>query len=198
MLCRQESEIRVKDGQDNAAGSGGPGRWVAWLVAAAAAVTIVGVGLHMGQVSPDSGTGDGATYEPGTEGEDSAARGILPRQDPSGQAQEPDEQPSREANPYWPALARVGLGFLLGFCVAYTLKTFLKLTLLLSSLAILLLVGLGQTGAVDLDFAALEPWLEKGWEIARQQFDSIRAFITGLIPTSGSAIAGVILGILKR
>ncbi len=189
----------MTDKQDNPVGSNGPGRWVAWLVAAAAAVTILGAGLHLAQVSPDGPEPEARTsFQTPSSPEEAEPRGFLPRQDPTPQGQESDAQPPRESNPYWPALARVGLGFLLGFCVAYTLKTFLKLTLLLSALAILLLVGLGQIGAIDLDYAALEPWLGRGWQIAKEQFDSIRAFITGLIPTSGSAIAGLILGILKR
>jgi uncharacterized membrane protein (Fun14 family) len=172
---------------------------ISWVVAASAALAILATGMHLAQKTQTRR----ADAEPSKQSQpatsrDAGERGILPRDEPSQSPEPSSEEASEATSPYWPALGRASIGLLLGFCVAYTLKTFLKLTILMSLLAVGLLIGLGQTPALDLDLSVLADWLGRAGRALAGQFDSIRAFLTGLIPAGGSTIAGAALGILKR
>jgi uncharacterized membrane protein (Fun14 family) len=152
------------------------------------------MGIHAAQLSrrAEPSPADSAS---GVDG----VRNILPRQDePSDRPDQEAREPSAEISPWWPAVGRLGLGFFAGFCVAYTLKAFVKLTVILAGLAVIGLVALQQTGAVTVDWAVVEGWLADGWGLVQHQFASLQSFITGLIPTSTSAIAGAALGAIKK
>jgi uncharacterized membrane protein (Fun14 family) len=158
------------------------------------AAGIVGMGLHAAQLSR---RGERAAADSTSEVD--GVRSILPRRDEPGQTREPEtRRPTAEVSPWWPALGRLGLGFFAGFCVAYTLKAFVKLTVILAGLALVGLIALQQTGAITVDWAVVESWLADGWEVIQHQFASLQSFVTGLIPTSTSAVAGAAIGVIKK
>jgi uncharacterized membrane protein (Fun14 family) len=168
--------------------------WIAWLVGLSVALAIVGMALHAAQLSRR------ARRPPSRPTSDvDGVRSILPGEPEPTDTQAPERtEPAGHMSPWWPAMGRLGLGFFAGFCVAYTLKAFVKLTIILAGLAVIGLVALQQTGAITVDWSVVEGWLAQGSSLLAEQFDSIQAFVTGLIPTSTSAVAGAALGAIKK
>ncbi|MEE2940002.1 MAG: hypothetical protein VX460_06430 [Planctomycetota bacterium] len=101
-----------------------------------------------------------------------------------------------EAAPLWaPVLAKGGLSFFVAFCVGYALRTFLKGTMLVIGVVALAIFGLQKAGILgEIDWAvARGHWDDLTAGIGRQ-FESLRTFVTGSLPSAGSAGLGLVAG----
>lgn len=92
-------------------------------------------------------------------------------------------------------LAKGGLSFFLAFCVGYALRTFIKGAMLVIGIVALAIFGLQKAGIVG----------EIDWEVARgywddltagigRQFESLKTFVAGSLPSAGSAGLGLLVG----
>lgn len=159
---------------------------------------------------------DGAEAEPGAPGVSSLAASD-PKSAPAasaGSSADPDgftarglaggtiiigdgsTPPEPEVAPLWaPLLAKGGLSFFLAFCVGYALRTFIKGAMLVIGIVALAIFGLQKAGIVG----------EIDWEVARgywddltagigRQFESLKTFVAGSLPSAGSAGLGLLVG----
>ncbi len=93
-----------------------------------------------------------------------------------------------------PAIFRLGFSFFVGFAIAYALRTFVKLSLVVVGLFALLLFGLEYGGFLEIHWGAIGDRYESlaGW--ASGQFESFKTFITGELPSAAAAVGGLALG----
>jgi uncharacterized membrane protein (Fun14 family) len=93
-----------------------------------------------------------------------------------------------------PAMFRMGFGFFVGFCIAFAMRTFMKISLLGIGLMLLALVGLQYAGVIDVNWGAMESHYDRfaGW--IGGQTDSFQKFVTGYLPSSAAGVFGMVLG----
>ncbi len=104
--------------------------------------------------------------------------------------------PEPETAPLWaPLLAKGGLSFFVAFCVGYALRTFLKGTMLVIGGVALAIFGLQKAGIVgEIDWAVAQGYWDDLTAGVGRQFESLRAFITGSLPSAASAGLGLVAG----
>ena len=93
---------------------------------------------------------------------------------------------------------RLGFSFFAGFCIAYALRAFLKLTLLAIGLVLLLLLGLQYAGVIEVDFSAMGEHYDTAVGWLRTQVTSFHQFVTGYLPSSATAGLGLFAGFRRR
>ena len=100
--------------------------------------------------------------------------------------------------PKSPATFRFGASYLGGFFIGWTFRRFLKLSLLVSGAAIAL-VALGKkTGWLDLDWNALEGHVQHSMAWVEGGAGSVKAFLTGFLPSAGAAGVGGFFGFRRK
>ena len=104
--------------------------------------------------------------------------------------------PEPEAAPLWaPLLAKGGLSFFVAFCVGYALRTFLKGTMLVIGVVALAIFGLQKAGIVgEINWAVAQGYWDDLTAGIGRQFESLKTFITGSLPSAGSAGLGLVAG----
>ncbi len=118
---------------------------------------------------------------------------------PTGTSETSDtaEAPAGEGD-WRPVLFRLGFSFFVGFCVAYALRAFFKISIVAIGLVLLLLFGLQYAGLIDVDWAAMEGCYDSASAWLWRQVTSLRRFVTGYLPSSASGIAGMAVGLKRR
>jgi uncharacterized membrane protein (Fun14 family) len=101
---------------------------------------------------------------------------------------------SGEASDWSPAIFRLGFSFFAGFCIAFALRTFLRLTMVVAGVVLLLLFGLQYAGFVEVNWGKIGADYDSFVAWLSAQVRSFHAFITGYLPSSASAAAGLLLG----
>jgi len=96
-----------------------------------------------------------------------------------------------------PAVFRLGFSFFVAFVAAYALRTVFKLALIFAGFVALILFGLQYAGLVDVKWGAMEGQFDdaSGW--ISSQFASVKAFVTGYLPSGGAAAVGFVTGARK-
>ncbi|MCP4702941.1 MAG: hypothetical protein GY862_39680 [Gammaproteobacteria bacterium] len=95
-------------------------------------------------------------------------------------------------------LMKLGFSFVVGFCIGYALVTFMKITAIAAGLLLLALFGLQYGELIDINWHNMEThydsfivWLQPG-------LHDFREFITGNLPSSGMATAGILTAFKKK
>jgi uncharacterized membrane protein (Fun14 family) len=89
---------------------------------------------------------------------------------------------------------RAGLGFMGGFFLAWMLRKFIKLTLLVGG-AIAVAIGLLKwSGVVTFDWAGVETAVESGLGEAREHAGAARDWLTSVLPSGIATMAGLFVG----
>jgi len=127
-------------------------------------------------------------------------KGLLPTASPDDESPEQaGADPAEKAIEDWyPAVFRLGFGFFAGFCVAYALRTFLKISLVAVGLVLLALFGLQYAGLIQVDWSATQGHYDRAAEWLGSQASTLRAFVTGYLPSSASGALGLVVGFRKR
>jgi uncharacterized membrane protein (Fun14 family) len=89
------------------------------------------------------------------------------------------------------ALFRLGFGFAAAFAAAFALKKLLKITIFAAGLVLLLLSGLQYAELIEIHWGAMAARYDTFEDWASGQFESARAFATGAIPMTATAMAGL-------
>jgi uncharacterized membrane protein (Fun14 family) len=192
---RQQSEAR---GQEARPTRRLP-RWKKALLVMSVVVMLVGLGLqgYAYAVRP-SAPSQAGPRPPGTTGLVSP-KGLQP-QPPPGETETTDVLPEQTppSADWYPAVFRLGFSFFVGFCIAYALRTFLKVSLVAVGLVLLALFGLQYAGVIQVNWSAMEGHYHAlaGWLV--EQTATFRKFITGYLPSSTSAALGLLVGFRKR
>lgn len=129
--------------------------------------------------------------------------GAQPESEPEGgedggQPAAVDREPAPVADPWSPAIFRMGFGFFVGFAMAYALRSFVKVTIVSAGVFFLLLFGLQYAGLVEVKWAAMADRYDSLQEWLLAQVGGFRAFVTGYLPSAGAALAGLGLGFMRK
>ena len=96
-----------------------------------------------------------------------------------------------------PAVARFGGCFVAGFCVAYAFKKFIKVTAILVGVLLIALFALQKSGVIDMDWAWFQSGIERSVAWLQGEAGAMKDFIMGYLPSSASALAGMVVGLRK-
>lgn len=102
------------------------------------------------------------------------------------------------ADPWSPAIFRMGFGFFVGFAMAYAMRAFVKVTMVSAGVFFLLLFGLQYAGLIEVKWAAMADRYDTMQDWLLAQVGGFRAFITGYLPSTGAALAGLGLGFIRK
>jgi uncharacterized membrane protein (Fun14 family) len=93
-----------------------------------------------------------------------------------------------------PTIFRLGFGFVVGFAIAFALRAFLRLAILILGVILIGLFALQYFGIVSVDWNAMSGGYDTVMEWLRVQFASMKSFVQGALPSAGSAAAGFFFG----
>ena len=102
------------------------------------------------------------------------------------------------ADPWSPAIFRMGFGFFVGFAMAYAFRAFAKFAVVSLGVFFLLLFGLQYAGLIEVQWGTMAERYDsaRGW--LGSQFEGFTAFVTGALPSAGAALAGLGLGFIRK
>lgn len=104
----------------------------------------------------------------------------------------------RKLAPSAPATFRFGASYLGGFFLGWTLRRFLKLTLVLSGAAFVLIALARKFGWFEVDWAAVEGHVRHSLAWLQGEAGAFKEFITGYLPSAGAAGVGMFLGFRRK
>jgi uncharacterized membrane protein (Fun14 family) len=103
-----------------------------------------------------------------------------------------------EVHPVPPATFRFGASYIGGFFLGWTLRRFLKFTLLAAGAAIFL-ISLGKKlGWFELDWNSLETQVRQSLAWLTGEAGAFKHFLTGYLPSAGAAGVGGFLGFRRK
>jgi uncharacterized membrane protein (Fun14 family) len=98
-----------------------------------------------------------------------------------------------------PAFMKGGLGFFLGFCMGYALRTFFKISAFFVGVGLLGYFGLVYFQVLPPpDWTAIEDRFNHLVESFKGQASAFQAFIASNLPSAGLGMAGVVTGFKKN
>lgn len=167
------------------------------LLAVSLAVAAAGLALHALAAGPSRSASVGPSQTPAV----APAKGFLPTNhsaQPAGGVPAPAETQDAAPNQWYPQMFRLGFSFFVGFCIAYALRVFFKLAAFAAGGVLLLLFGLQYAGIITVDWSAMGGHYDSlvGW--LGMQASSMRTFVTGYLPSTATATAGLIMGFRRR
>ncbi|HUS93015.1 MAG TPA: FUN14 domain-containing protein [Phycisphaerae bacterium] len=127
-------------------------------------------------------------------------KGFAPTGTPGGAPSETLDTATAEESieDWYPAIFRLGFSFFVGFCIAYALRVFLKVSLLAIGVILLALFGLQYAGVVQVNWSAMETHYQSVASWLTGQFASFRDFVTGYLPSASSGVMGMLVGFKKH
>ena len=123
------------------------------------------------------------------------SRGFVP--DAAPQAESQPAEAERAIDTWSPVMFRWGFSFFVGFCIAYALRTFFKVSAVAIGLVLLALFGLSYAGVVHVDWTAMQRHYDSVTRYLAGQWSSLRQFVTGSLPASAMAALGLVVGFKK-
>lgn len=99
---------------------------------------------------------------------------------------------------YSPTVFRLGFAFFVGFAIAYALRAAFKVVLIVVGAVLLLLIGLQMAGLITVNWEAMEGLYNSTTAWLATQTESLTAFLSGYLPSGGTAVAGFGMGMLKK
>lgn len=175
---------------ETAPASTGPGRpvWQTPSVWVAAALMLAGLGLWVVQ---SLAGGDEAPAP-------SDAAGATAFME-SGRSSETEATAESDAlTPMSPAVFRLGAGYLGGFFLGWSLRKFIKLSLLVAGGLVVMLVVFHGLGWFEVNWPAVEEHLQLSLAWVQGQAGSFKTFVTGYLPSAGAGSAGLYVGFRKK
>ena len=107
---------------------------------------------------------------------------------------------SAEDTPLWaPLMAKGGLSFFLAFCIGYALRAALKVTMLGIGVIALATFGLQYAGVIgEIDWARAQGFWNDLTANLGTQFESLKDFVAGSLPTAASGTVGLVAGFRRN
>jgi uncharacterized membrane protein (Fun14 family) len=97
-----------------------------------------------------------------------------------------------------PAVFRLGFSFFIGFALAYAMRQFLKLALIILGLQVFIIAGLQYVGFVEVNWVEMEGFYDRSVTWIGDQTAGFQAFLTGYLPSTASAVAGLAIGFKRK
>jgi uncharacterized membrane protein (Fun14 family) len=103
-----------------------------------------------------------------------------------------------DAEPAWSsAMFKLGFSFFVGFAVAFALRTFIKLSIVVIGVFLLIQFALAHYGFIEIHWDVFSRHYDSVGDWLGRQFESLKAFMNGALPSGTSAIAGMVMGFRK-
>ncbi len=109
-----------------------------------------------------------------------------------------DTAPVDADTPWTPALLRGGLSFLVGFSLAYAVRTFMKIAIFFLGVWAASLFLLASLGWIEVHWDLIDTAFASWSSTISAQFESARTFITGSLPSAGMAGLGLVTGFRRK
>jgi uncharacterized membrane protein (Fun14 family) len=130
------------------------------------------------------------------------ARGFVD----SGPTPSADLEPQPEADvtteaggDVWSALLfTLGFSFFVGFSLGYAVRTFFRFTIVGIGMMLFMLFGLEHAGLIEVHWSAFEGRFDSITQWIGQQTGGFKAFVTGQLPSAGTALAGLFIGWTRK
>ncbi len=176
------------------------------MLVASLLVAALGLGMWAYAAATQPAPSGAAAGAPGEHREEPPPLAIAPQglapMGPRGEepaAPATPGEPSVEGLAAWsPAVFRLGFGFFAGFCMAYALRAFMKVTLTVIGVGLLGLFGLQYAGLIDVNWGAMEGVYNAATAWLSEQTESFTRFVSGYLPTAASGAAGFLAGFTTR
>lgn len=97
-----------------------------------------------------------------------------------------------------PPLIRGGFGFFVGFAVGLVLRIFLRVSIVVVGLNLLMLFGLSYAGWLEVRWDMIDAQATEWWISLEDQLSQFKTFIAGSLPTVGLSGVGLFTGFRKR
>jgi len=195
-----DEQKKSSGGSTGAARSYAFSPWKKLLCVLAGAALAGGVGLQVygalsGPPAPAAGGGGTATPAGGTS--------FLPGDSPStrtGTGGTGVNQPAAVADesPWSPFLIKGGGGFLMGFCIGFALRKFLRMSMVVVGIVLVGLFAFQYLGVINVNWAAIQEQIDVAGTRLKGQFDSFQTFIAGVLPAGSLAAFGLFTGFKTR
>lgn len=108
------------------------------------------------------------------------------------------EAESEGLTPMSPAAFRLGAGYLGGFFLGWSLRKFIKMTLLVAGGLVVMLATFQGLGWFEVNWPAVEEHLQLSLAWIQGQAGSFKTFVTGYLPSAGAGTAGLFIGFRKK
>lgn len=99
-----------------------------------------------------------------------------------------------EAGTYSPALLRGGVSFFVAFCLAFALRAFLRIGAIFVGIWALSVFVLAYLGWVEVHWDQIDAAFKGVTTNIGEQFQTFQTFVTGSLPSTGLAVAGLLAG----
>ena len=108
------------------------------------------------------------------------------------------EEEKRLVDHAGPAAFRLGLSFAIGYFLAWGIRTFAKMTLLVFGMVGVALILLTHFHVMGLNWALLQDKLEASLAFLQGQADKFKDFVMGYLPSTASGVAGTVFGFRRK
>ena len=126
---------------------------------------------------------------------DDATAGMS---DPDADSGDDDAGDKTALELYSPTVFRLGFAFFVGFAIAYALRAAFKVVLIVVGTVFLLLIGLQMANLITVNWEAMQGIYDNTTAWLATQTQSLTAFLSGYLPSGGTAAAGFGIGLLKK
>lgn len=97
-----------------------------------------------------------------------------------------------------PAVFRLGFSFFAAFAMAYALRQFVKVTLVVVGAVLIGLFALQYAGVISVDWSFVEGKFDSVAAFVKEQTATFTKFVSGYLPSATSAAAGAFVGFRKK
>ncbi len=130
------------------------------------------------------------------------ARGLVRGGSPAAQPAQSDSAsaPAADAidwDQWSPVIFRFGFSFFAGFCIAYALRTMLKVGMFVAGVILIAVLALQYAGLMNVDWNSVAGRYDSAAAWFQGQFASFKDFFTGHLPSAGAAAVGLAMGFLR-
>ncbi len=182
--------------QGGAGGSGGGRKGLPrWKVALLWGSVMVMVAAGVAWAIGAAGSSPPASGDTGETGK--LVRGFAEQSGVKDAAKSTDPEVRNALEAWSPAVFRLGFGFFVGFCIAYALRAFFKISLIALGVVFLALFGLQYAGVLDVNWDKIERAYDASAEWVQSEAKTFVAFMQGYIPSIGAGLVGGFIGFRK-
>jgi uncharacterized membrane protein (Fun14 family) len=97
-----------------------------------------------------------------------------------------------------PAVAGIGGSYQAGFFIGWLSRRFQRIDALLTGAVLVGIAVLEETGWINLDWASMETQIHHAISAAHREAEGLKHLLSGYLPSTGAAAAGMFFGFRKK
>jgi len=131
-------------------------------------------------------------------------QGFAPtRPSASGSVSAPDVTPgsadgSLDVRDLSPFMVKGGFGLFIGFAIGFAMRAFLRLAIVITGFYLLVLCMMAYGGLIEIHWNLMDTQFTHLLSSLGGQFESLKTFLTGVIPASGLTAVGFVVGLRRK